>query len=149
MKSMTGYGRGECSRNGFKVTVELSSVNRKQSEITVALPRELEVLEAQIRDLINRAIARGRLTARVVLHSADEAVSNQVRLNTKLARAYARELNRLAKELKLAGPLTLDGKIDEALTNRLLKDVGAHAVILHRGNGMVFMLDSPVAPQPR
>ncbi len=41
-----------------------------------------------------------------------------------------------------------DGKIDQALTNRLLKDVGAHAVILHRGNGMVFMLDSPVAPQP-
>jgi signal transduction histidine kinase len=40
------------------------------------------------------------------------------------------------------------GKIDEALTNRLLGDVGAHAVILHRGDGMVFMLDSPVAPQP-
>lgn len=108
MKSMTGYGRGECSRNGFKVTVELSSVNRKQSEITVALPRELEVLEAQIRDLINRSISRGRLTARVALHSADEAVSNQVRLNAKLARAYAHELTRLARELKLAGPLTLD-----------------------------------------
>ena len=105
---MTGYGRGECSRNGFKVTVELSSVNRKQSEITVALPRELEVLEAQIRDLINHSISRGRLTARVALHSADEAVSNQVRLNAKLARAYAHELTRLAKELKLAGPLTLD-----------------------------------------
>lgn len=40
------------------------------------------------------------------------------------------------------------GKIDQALTNRLLHDVGAHAVILHRGNGMVYMLDSPVAPKP-
>src|SRR5207244_10976364 len=40
------------------------------------------------------------------------------------------------------------GKLDPALTNRLLGDVGAHAVILHRGNGMVFMLDSPVAPKP-
>ena len=30
---MTGYGRGECSQNGLKVTVELSSVNRKQTEI--------------------------------------------------------------------------------------------------------------------
>jgi len=28
MKSMTGYGRGECAQDGFKVTVELSSVNR-------------------------------------------------------------------------------------------------------------------------
>ncbi|MGE5271477.1 MAG: sensor histidine kinase [Thiohalocapsa sp.] len=40
------------------------------------------------------------------------------------------------------------GKVDRALTNRLLANVGAHAVILHRGNGMVFMLDSPVAPRP-
>ena len=57
---MTGYGWGERAEDGFKVTVELSSVNRKQSEISVNLPRELEVLEAQIRDEINRRVARGR-----------------------------------------------------------------------------------------
>jgi uncharacterized protein (TIGR00255 family) len=108
MKSMTGYGRGECARAGFKVTVELSSVNRKQSEISVVLPRELEVLEAQIRDLINRSISRGRLTARVSTHAADGRTSARVRLNEPLARAYSRELNRLAKELKLTGPVTLD-----------------------------------------
>ncbi|HZQ46986.1 MAG TPA: YicC/YloC family endoribonuclease [Verrucomicrobiae bacterium] len=108
MKSMTGYGRGECAQDGFKITVELSSVNRKQSEISVVLPRELEVLEAQLRDVINRSIARGRLTARVSLHAADGRMSAQVRLNAPLARAYVRELNRLAKELKLTGPVTLD-----------------------------------------
>src|ERR1700704_6169590 len=69
MKSMTGYGRGDCSQDGFKLTVELSSVNRKQSEISVNLPREMEMLEAQIRDVINRHIARGRLTVRVSLHA--------------------------------------------------------------------------------
>ncbi|MDB6022462.1 MAG: hypothetical protein JWQ04_2319 [Pedosphaera sp.] len=105
---MTGYGRGECAQNGFKVTVELSSVNRKQSEISVVLPRELEVLEAQIRDVINRSIARGRLTARVTLHAADGKLSSKVRLNVPLAKAYVRELNHLAKDLKLTGPITLD-----------------------------------------
>src|ERR1700759_959628 len=108
MKSMTGYGRGECARNGFKVTVELSSVNRKQSEISVALPRELEVLEAQIRDVINRAISRGRLSARVSLHTADGVYSSHVRLNVPLAKAYVRELQKLSKEFKLAGPISLD-----------------------------------------
>jgi uncharacterized protein (TIGR00255 family) len=108
MKSMTGYGRGECAQDGFKITVELSSVNRKQSEISVVLPRELEVLEAQIRDVINRSIARGRLTARVALHASEGKASSQVRLNAPLARAYVRELTRLAKELKLSGPITLD-----------------------------------------
>src|SRR5438270_4455757 len=107
MKSMTGYGRGECAQDGFKVTVELSSVNRKQSEISVALPRELEVLEAQIRDVVNRSIARGRLTARVSLHAADGTMSSKVRLNAPLAKAYVRELNPPAKDLKLSGPLPL------------------------------------------
>ncbi len=105
---MTGCGRGECARNGGKITVELSSVNRKQGEISVMLPRELEVLEAQIRDAINRSVARGRITARVTLHTAEGKTTTRVRLNAALARAYVQELKRLARDLKLTGPVTLD-----------------------------------------
>ncbi len=105
---MTGYGRGECSQNGFKITVELSSVNRKQTEISVALPREMEMLEAQIRDLINHYIARGRLTVRVGLHAGASKLSARMHLNIPLAKAYARELARLSRQLKLPGPVTLD-----------------------------------------
>src|SRR5215471_14275081 len=108
MKSMTGYGRGECSQNGFKITVELSSVNRKQTEISVALPREMEMLEAQIRDLINQYISRGRLTVRVSLHAGASKLSARMHLNIPLAKAYARELARLSHQLKLPGPVTLD-----------------------------------------
>jgi len=105
---MTGYGRGDCSQDGFKITVELSSVNRKQSEISVTLPREMEMLEAQIRDLINRYIARGRLTVRVSLHAGESKLSARMHLNIPLAKAYAQELSRLAKQLRLPGPVTLD-----------------------------------------
>jgi uncharacterized protein (TIGR00255 family) len=108
MKSMTGYGRGDCAHDGFKITAELSSVNRKQTEISVNLPREMEMLEAPMRDLINRHIARGRLTVRVSLHAAEGKASARMHLNLPLAKAYARELGRLAKQLKLAGPVTLD-----------------------------------------
>jgi uncharacterized protein (TIGR00255 family) len=107
MKSMTGYGWGDAVQNGYKVTVELSSVNRKQSEISINLPRELEVLEAQIRDEVNRRVARGRVTARVTLHAGEKHQGN-VRINAALAQAYARRLRDLARELKLAGEVTLD-----------------------------------------
>src|ERR1700704_1067684 len=40
------------------------------------------------------------------------------------------------------------GKIDQALTDELLAEVGAHAITLRRPNGMVQMLDSPTQPQP-
>ena len=105
---MTGYGRGDCSQDGFKIAVELSSVNRKQTEISVNLPREMEMLEAQIRDMIHRRIARGRVTARVSLHAGAGKASARMHLNVPLAKAYARELTRLAKQLKLPGPVTLD-----------------------------------------
>jgi uncharacterized protein (TIGR00255 family) len=108
MKSMTGYGRGDCSKDGFKVTVELSSVNRKQTEISVNLPRQMELLEAQIRDVINRFVARGRLIVRVSLHAGAGKASARMHLNVPLAKAYARELNRLSKQLNLPGPVTLD-----------------------------------------
>lgn len=108
MKSMTGYGRGECVQDGFKITVELSSVNRKQGEISVSLPRELEVLEAQIRNTINQKISRGRLNARVNLHSSSDQAAAAIRPNLPLARAYLRELKKLATELKLDDSVTLD-----------------------------------------
>jgi uncharacterized protein (TIGR00255 family) len=108
MKSMTGYGRGECSQDGFKITLEISSVNRKQMEISVNLPREMEMLEAPMRDVINNYIARGRLTVRVSLHAGAGNLAARMHLNAPLARAYARELGRLAKQLKLSGPVTLD-----------------------------------------
>jgi uncharacterized protein (TIGR00255 family) len=107
MKSMTGYGRGECSQRGFKVTVEVSSVNRKQTEIAANLPRELEVLEAQLRDEINRRVARGRLTVRVSVHAAGGAAGKTL-INVALAKTYAKELRALGKSLHLADGITLN-----------------------------------------
>jgi len=108
MKSMTGYGRGECARDGFNVTVELSSVNRKQAEISVNLPRELEMLETRIRETILAKVSRGRITTRVSVHAGNGKSSARMHLNVPLAKAYAHELSKLARELKLAGPVTLD-----------------------------------------
>ena len=105
---MTGYGRGGCAQNGFKITVELSAVNRRQSEISLNLPRELEMLEASIRDAINGKIARGRVMARVSVHAGGDKLSARMHINLPLARAYTTELNRLARQLKLTGQVTLD-----------------------------------------
>jgi uncharacterized protein (TIGR00255 family) len=107
MKSMTGYGRGEGARHGLKITVEVSSVNRKQTEVAVNLPRDLEVLEAQIRDDINRRVSRGRITVRVAVQSAP-GVAAKTRVDLALARSYARDLRRLGKELALDDDITLD-----------------------------------------
>ena len=49
---MTGYGSGESVNKGFKILVELSSVNRRQAEVALSLPSELDSLESDIRKTI-------------------------------------------------------------------------------------------------
>ena len=105
---MTGYGRGEQTQEGYKITTEISSVNRRQPEINVYLPRELEPLDARVRDLINRKIARGRVTARISLHVTESALISHARVNTALAKAYVRELKKLAVELKIDAAISLE-----------------------------------------
>ncbi|MCX6898387.1 MAG: YicC family protein [Verrucomicrobia bacterium] len=108
MKSMTGYGRGECSRHGVKITVELNSVNRKQSDITINLPRELIELEPRIRDIINTRVARGRLNVAVGYHPAADRPRAQVQVNMAVAKAYLAATKKLHRELGIDGSITLD-----------------------------------------
>ncbi len=104
---MTGYGRGEAARNGVKLTVEISTVNRKQAELSLYLPRELDTLESRARDEINARISRGRIVARVGL-STTNGDGSGVKLDAALAKRYAREYRKLAKELKLKDDLGID-----------------------------------------
>ncbi len=107
MKSMTGYGRGEAARGGAKFTVEISTVNRKQAELSLYLPRELDALESRARDEINAKVSRGRIAAHVqwTAKSGDRA---QVEIDRNLAKEYAKEYRKLATDLKLGGEVSLD-----------------------------------------
>ena len=94
---MTGYGRGEHSIDGAKVVVELKSVNRKQAEIVLRLPRELEPLEGRVRDEVNKVVARGRVEVQVALEQP--GVAKAAKINPALAASYAAELRGLSEEL--------------------------------------------------
>jgi uncharacterized protein (TIGR00255 family) len=103
---MTGYGRGEVDSGGAKLSVELNSVNRKQSDIVVNLPRDLAELEPRIRQTINERISRGRMTVLVTLQeSADGA--RKLALDTGLARSYHEAMLMLQKELGAPGEITI------------------------------------------
>ena len=107
MRSMTGYGRGESAKDGFKFTVELNSINRKQSDIAVNLPKELIELEPRIRDEINAHLSRGRINAVVAYHCATEG-AGAVELDESLALAYLKAIQRLQKRTQLTGAITMD-----------------------------------------
>jgi uncharacterized protein (TIGR00255 family) len=103
---MTGYGRGEIDHAGAKVSVELNSVNRKQSDIVINLPRDLTELEPRIRQTINENISRGRTNVSVTLHSGPNG-SRKLALDTELARSYHEAMRTLQKELSAPGEITI------------------------------------------
>ena len=108
MRSMTGYGRGECAKDGFKFTVELNSINRKQSDIAVNLPKELVELEPRVRDEINAHLSRGRINVVVAYHRSASKTEEQVELDETLAHAYLKAIQKLQRKTKLNGTITID-----------------------------------------
>lgn len=106
MRSMTGYGRGDAVSGGMKFSVELNSVNRKQSDIVINLPRDLAALEPRIRQAINEKISRGRMNAVVGLHQGANGTA-ALALDTALARSYHDAMLMLQKELSAPGEITI------------------------------------------
>ncbi len=103
---MTGYGRGEADHGGTKISVELNSVNRKQSDIVMNLPRDLMELEPRIRQTINEKISRGRMNVLVTLQESANG-GRQLALDTGLARSYHEAMLTLQKELSAPGEITI------------------------------------------
>lgn len=106
MRSMTGYGSGHSTLNGMKFSVELNAVNRKQSDVTVSLPREFGALEPRLRDLINSHVNRGRLN--VVINWQNTASAPRFDLDLELARSFYRAMQELQTELKIPGTIGIE-----------------------------------------
>ena len=107
MRSMTGYGKGEAALGGVRVCVEIHSVNRKQIDIALNIPRFLQSLEPRIRETLQTRISRGRLNLSVTLTQAAENLAASA-IDFELARVYARDRRKLQVELGRSGELRLD-----------------------------------------
>lgn len=89
------------SANGVKVEVELSSVNRKQMDVSVSLPRSLMALEPLVYEEIHNSLSRGRITGEIVIRLSTQARQKAVCVDDALAETYLAELRKAAKRLKL------------------------------------------------
>ena len=106
MRSMTGYGRGESGPRRSKFSVELNSVNRKQSDVVVNLPRDLAELEPRVREAINAKISRGRLNV-VVACTRARIERPQSRARYRAGPLVSRRDADVAKGTERAGEITI------------------------------------------
>ena len=107
LKSMTGFGEGAAAVAGISVTVEISSVNRKQLDINISLPRNLVTLDAMVQQLVRNEFSRGRISG-IVRVDASEGFAGTVTVDEKLAANYVDGLRKTAARLKLTDDLSAE-----------------------------------------
>lgn len=110
--SMTGYGRGEAVLRGGQAVAELRSVNRRQLDIQVTLPRGLGALEPSVLEEIRAAVSRGRIHGEIWFRHPVEAAAQAVAVDEAAAEAYLGALRQAARRF---------GLIDDLGASHLLK----------------------------
>jgi uncharacterized protein (TIGR00255 family) len=106
MHSMTGYGRGQAMSEGTKVTAEIQSVNKRQTEILINLPSALASLESDLRAKIDRSLHRGRII--VTISASGPSAHHQPVVDVSLASLYLAQFKELQKALALPGEITIE-----------------------------------------
>ncbi len=95
LQSMTGYGSARLDTDQYSINVEIRSLNSKGMDLTVRLPRFLSEREYDIRNMLTKALVRGKVSICVdyTKNKAQKAKSN---INKELLKAYYEELNAAA-----------------------------------------------------
>ena len=106
MHSMTGYGRGQSMSKGTKVTAEIQSVNKRQTEILINLPSALTSLESDLRAKIDRSLHRGRII--VTISASGPSAHHRPVVDANLAGLYLAQFKELQKALALPGEITIE-----------------------------------------
>lgn len=100
IRSMTGYGRGECERAGRVFIVEIRSVNNRFREVILRIPRTLQNFEEEIRSLVASRVRRGRIEVSIQIErEGGEPIHLQ--LNSPLVASYLRIMKQLSDEFSL------------------------------------------------
>lgn len=100
IKSMTGYGKANISKNSREYQVEIKSVNHRYLDISVKMPRQISYLEEIIKKEIASKVKRGKIDVFITFEN-NSIEGKEIKINIDLAKAYIDELKKLAEKEKL------------------------------------------------
>lgn len=108
IKSMTGFGHAEAVTKERKITVELKSVNHRYLDLSIKMPRKLNVFEGQIRNLMKHYMQRGKVD--VFITYEDYTAGNvSVKYNREIAAEYLKYLKQMEEEFSLENDVKVSG----------------------------------------
>lgn len=106
-KSMTGFGRGECSNGNYHLKIEIKTVNHRYNDINIKMPRHMNYAEENMKNIIKNKISRGKVDVYVNLEYIDGAPID-IKADIDLARSYKETLEEINRELSLSGDIRIN-----------------------------------------
>ena len=100
VKSMTGYGRSEKVSPTAKCSVEIKSVNHRYLDMSIKLPRKLNMFEADIREVLKDYIQRGKVDVFVSYEDYSKESVN-IKYNQEIAAEYMKYFVKMAEDFEL------------------------------------------------
>ena len=100
IKSMTGFGRSEVSEGARKFTIEMKAVNHRYLDVTIKMPKKLNVFEAAIRNELKNYIQRGKVDIFITYEDTSEN-NVMIKYNRDIAAEYMKYLKEMAEEFGL------------------------------------------------
>lgn len=104
---MTGFGRGEAGDGVRRWVVECASVNRKQLEVVISLPREVPAGEVEpgLRLEVQKRVSRGRVQVQARRMENGPGRETEARIDAGAAAAYLEQARALGAKLGVNGEL--------------------------------------------
>ncbi|MFI2857612.1 YicC/YloC family endoribonuclease [Paenibacillus sp. JSM ZJ436] len=92
--SMTGFGQSAVAFEGYRITIEVKSVNHRYCEVLYRMPREWSCHEDALKRVIQSRIHRGRID--VYMNKVSDAGQATAALNHAMVQSYLKAAEELA-----------------------------------------------------
>jgi uncharacterized protein (TIGR00255 family) len=154
--SMTGFGRAEINLPGFRLSVEVATVNQKNLQVSVFGPDSWPALESAASGWIRARLQRGKVTARVTQAAASatqrqwdqEAVATSLDELGKIAQHCGLKLEadgelllRLAESSRRPSVVLPEFADAEAVVRSAFEEALGNLVIMRQAEGAALAKD--------
>lgn len=108
IRSMTGFGKANCTWEGEEISLEVTSVNHRFLDCTFRMPYGWSLLEGTLKETLKQYIARGKVNIYIGRKRANGANRAQIQLDEAAARQYLDAAKQLAEVMSTTQALSLD-----------------------------------------
>jgi len=104
---MTGFGRGEATKNNLRVTVEVKTLNSRYLDISSRMPGSIQQKELDLKEIVQKHLSRGKVLINVYVDKSAMGLTDTT-YNAEKLKSYSKMLKEMKAVANIDEPLQLN-----------------------------------------